>query len=807
MIAECTREDVLKAMEQFDQKERSSAEWWGWESKQNHKYAISHNEKLYPVKRIISMATGTPVNSFSGGDEANNYLRARDFEIVDLHQDELSDDQSVSEEKTARSWSKPAGIPGLIGRKRVDLSIFKYGSHVPIPFIEDFEQANGGYHLNRGETKDVILRLNGYQYKAKLVNVDRRRFNKDTLQLRWDGNNELNELLKSRFDKTYQQILARTSNDQETEDVTENEAIDQHAYIDLMRTDIPFQYILKTFIDREEIGPNVWWVNQGKNISQESSGGYIWAPIKSKSGGQLGHWDRLNEIKLGDIILHYAKGTIRYVGRALSKAVESLSPDQNIEDYNNKMGRLVKVAYHQLLPEIALQKISPEILKLNITDGPLDITGAVKQGYLFNFTIAGLSRLRNMQPETQWPDFCRLDSTSPDEPEEMQPFNIDEKVSGLIQSIISQGYTFEPWQIATYVAALKTKPFVILAGVSGTGKSKLPSLIAKATGAERQLIPVKPDWTDSSDVLGYCDLSGIFRPGDLLSFARDAGGNKKQQYVCIIDEMNLARVEHYFAEVLSRIEDRSIDEGGGYKSDPLVNQKLSDGDKLWANQGLPPNLAIVGTVNMDESTNGFSRKVLDRAFTIEFSDINLGSWERSVHDEPGQKIDVWPVQVWYPRALRLGELTNITDQDKQDINQVIDALTEINKILTKAQLQVGFRVRDEIALFILNAREMASSFIDSEGKKVDPLDMAIQMKVLPRIIGGSSSIRQVLQDLLAWSTGKTLTSESNVQVVVDTWINEGRTSAVQDSRFPRTAARLCLMWDRLMNEGFTSFWM
>ena len=144
---------------------------------------------------------------------------------------------------------------------------------------------------------------------------------------------------------------------------------------------------------------------------------------------------------------------------------------------------------------------------------------------------------------------------------------------------------------------------------------------------------------------------------------------------------------------------------------------------------------------------------------------------------------------------------------KQDINQVIDALTEINKILTKAQLQVGFRVRDEIALFILNAREMASSFIDSEGKKVDPLDMAIQMKVLPRIIGGSSSIRQVLQDLLAWSTGKTLTSESDVQVVVDTWINEGRTSAVQDSRFPRTAARLCLMWDRLMNEGFTSFWM
>lgn len=804
MIAESTYENVLKAMEQFDQSERSSAEWWGWENKQNHKYAINYSDKLYPVKHIISLATGTPVNSFSGGDEANSYIKAKGFEIVDLHQDELSENEQITEEKSVRSWSKPGGIPGLIGRKKVDQSIFKYGSHVPLQFIEDFNKANGDYRLSRGESKEVVLRLNGYPYKAKIVNIDRKGFDKDTVQIRWDGNNELIELLKNRFDKTYQQMQEKNPSNKDTADVIDTESVNHETYIDFVETDIPFQYMMKTIIDGEEILPQVWWVNQGKNISQESSGGYIWAPIKSKNGGQLGHWDRLNDIKIGDIILHYSNGALRHVGRALLPAAETLSPDQSIGDYSNKLGRLVKVAYHQLLPKIALQKISPEISKLNIAEGPLDVNGGVKQGYLYNFNVAGLSKLQAMQPETQWPDFCKLGDI---EHEEMPPFNMDEKVSELIQTILSQGYTFEPWQIATYVCALKTKPFVILAGVSGTGKSKLPSLIAKATGAERLLIPVRPDWTDSSDVLGYCNLQGSFRPGSLLSFAKDAEKAKGKQFVCIMDEMNLARVEHYFAEVLSQIEDRHKCDNGGFASYSLINQKLLNEDQYWAKQGLPANMAIVGTVNMDESAHGFSRKVLDRAFTIEFSEINLDSWEKSSNVESEPNTDAWPVEAWYPRAIRLGELSNVTDQDRQAINQVVAALTDINEILIKAQLQVGFRIRDELALFVLHARDMISSFVDHQGNKVDPLDMAIQMKVLPRIIGGSSAIRQVVLELLAWSTGQKIVIESDAQQLIEDWMNEGRPSALPNAKFPRTAARLCLMWDRLMNEGFTSFWM
>src|SRR6266511_2465180 len=83
------------------------------------------------------------------------------------------------------------------------------------------------------------------------------------------------------------------------------------------------------------------------------------------------------------------------------------------------------------------------------------------------------------------------------------PAGFSEAVLALIDFIGGRGFIFEPWQIAAFVTAVRTKPFVILAGISGTGKSKLASLIAQGTGSELTLVPVRPDWTDSSDLLGY----------------------------------------------------------------------------------------------------------------------------------------------------------------------------------------------------------------------------------------------------------------------------------------------------------------
>jgi hypothetical protein len=277
--------------------------------------------------------------------------------------------------------------------------------------------------------------------------------------------------------------------------------------------------------------------------------------------------------------------------------------------------------------------------------------------------------------------------------------------------------------------------------------------------------------------------------------------------VCIIDEMNLARVEYYFAEVLSRMEDRIRVEDDGYESRPLLNLDLGEEDSRWANQTLPPNLAIVGTVNMDETTHSFSRKVLDRAFTLEFSDIDLTVWDPIEDREPVAPAH-WAANAWFPRAIQITELGPLSARERDDANEVVDTLDELNTFLVQAQLQVGYRTRDEAALFVLHARDYSSSFVTREGQEVAPLDLVLHMKVLPRIVGGSNAIRSLLLQLLGWAKGGTpFEDEHDANSLLDAWAEEGRPSMLSGSRYPQTAARLCLMWDRLQSEGFTSFWL
>jgi hypothetical protein len=398
--------------------------------------------------------------------------------------------------------------------------------------------------------------------------------------------------------------------------------------------------------------------------------------------------------------------------------------------------------------------------------------------------------------------------TKPPNPE---PSRSDFEIAGAFQDVISyiasKGFIYEPWQIAQYITAIRTKPFVILAGIAGTGKSKLPALVAQATGGESRLVPVRPDWTDSADVLGYTDLQGDFRPGAVLEIAHQASANSDKFWTCIIDEMNLARVEQYFAEVLSKIEDRTRQTDGGYQTKALIGQPLKEKDSEWREVVISSNLVIAGTVNMDESAHGFSRKVLDRAFTIELSDVDLSQWGDG-SASPLPAITTWPITSWYPRAIMLGQIHDLSDDERAEINRSIAALQTVNRLLTPAQLQVGYRTRDEVALYLLHARDISEAFVTLDGIKVDPLDLALQMKILPRIVGGSSAIRRSVFGLLGWaSTGVPFTADEEVRPVVEPWQEADRPSSLPTAKYPRLAARLCLMWERLETEGYTSYWL
>lgn len=180
--------------------------------------------------------------------------------------------------------------------------------------------------------------------------------------------------------------------------------------------------------------------------------------------------------------------------------------------------------------------------------------------------------------------------------------------------------------------SLKSKPFVILAGTSGTGKTRLVRLFAEAIGATSAngrycQVAVRPDWSDSTDLFGHVDLNGNFVPGAILPFLKAAKGDKKHPYILCLDEMNLARVEYYMSDFLSIIESRGLKDGEIVSDLIMTNDKYGNDKEAVATYGeigFPQNLYIVGTVNMNETTFPFSRKVLDRANTIEFNYVNLG---------------------------------------------------------------------------------------------------------------------------------------------------------------------------------------
>lgn len=384
-----------------------------------------------------------------------------------------------------------------------------------------------------------------------------------------------------------------------------------------------------------------------------------------------------------------------------------------------------------------------------------------------------------------------------------KPFDRAAALVALLEGLEARGFIYPPWVVAAYVTALRTKPLLILAGPTGIGKSKLPLLVAEATGSFARLIPVHPDWADSAEVLGYIDLQGRFRPGALLRLAREAQQAPGQFFVGVLDELNLARPEQYLAEVLSRIEDRHPLPEGGWTTSPLLQLALSPADQAWERVVWGANLALVGTVNVDETTHGFSRKVIDRAFTLELAEIDLMALPLKTHTETA----AWPVSAWLPRALRWAELSELSEAEQAQLRKVQEVLQTLNRWLHPAGLPIAYRTRDEIALFVLHATEVQEAFRTRSGTPIDPLDLALWMKVLPRLEGSTPALRQALRAMLGWTvTGAPTLHADTLRTLIRTWEEAACPNLWPEAAFPMTAARLAHMWRRLESEGYVSFW-
>ncbi|KXB80114.1 hypothetical protein HMPREF1860_00400 [Prevotella amnii] len=347
----------------------------------------------------------------------------------------------------------------------------------------------------------------------------------------------------------------------------------------------------------------------------------------------------------------------------------------------------------------------------------------------------------------------------------------------------------------SFLTALRTKPFMLLAGISGTGKSRIVRKLAQATITEElqrangytgedfandrwtlhspanfELIQVKPNWHNSMDVIGY--LSNIPSPHyvftPFIEFIVKAWQHPEVPFFLCLDEMNLAPVEEYFAEFLSAIESRSF-EGEEYLTDPIIKPFNSFGEEvakkmvntLFPNftaadknsslgkvvdhletKGLtlPKNLIVIGTVNMDETTFSFSRKVLDRAMSVEMNEVNYDSFLTDTTDDDLKAIvkaleendDADLNTLLVDRHI---EAREIIDDLGDDAKFAIDYLKRINALLEGTPFKLGYRAANEALIYLQASYEFGQT------DRIAALDNFTLMKILSRIEGDETKLK------------------------------------------------------------------
>lgn len=364
-----------------------------------------------------------------------------------------------------------------------------------------------------------------------------------------------------------------------------------------------------------------------------------------------------------------------------------------------------------------------------------------------------------------------------------------------------------------YVTAIKSKPFLLLAGISGTGKSRIVRELARACwdeGSEEfeaqkprnfEMVQVKPNWHDSSELIGYVSrIEGTrYVVGPFLRFMVKAIQDPDTPYFLCLDEMNLAPVEQYFAEYLSVVESRKRQDDGTIATDPivdysnteeyksLIDQLFPDDDDLRRQYltedgglrlSIPQNLIVVGTVNMDETTFSFSRKVLDRAMTIEMNEVDLAGGLDSHHENIGK----------LGAAELIGtavEGVDVYSQYKSVCDNVIKYLEAINRELDKTPFKIAYRTRNEALLYVVNNLPYKKEEESEEEVIRRALDEITNMKILSRIEGDADKIGNLLERL-----SKVIKEQLGEQYTADNSVSLKKLEEMEDR----------------LKSGYTSFW-
>ena len=360
--------------------------------------------------------------------------------------------------------------------------------------------------------------------------------------------------------------------------------------------------------------------------------------------------------------------------------------------------------------------------------------------------------------------------------EELIEIDVSEKTDDLI--IKSMDYHSQKrnlfYNVKDFVnihTALKCSSLVILSGLSGTGKSAIVDIYARALGInntgnpdENRLlfIPVRPSWNDDSDLLGYVDLVHmVYRASDsgFVDFLVRAQKeeNKNKLFIVCFDEMNLARVEHYFSQFLSLLE-RPANQRELQLYDKQYSGRLYNSTEYPNRIKIGDNVKFIGTVNIDESTYHFSDKVLDRANVIQLDVLNYANmWTKTKYASLGN-IN-WTIDDYNSITV-----TN-SDEDMQLVHQL---LWDIHTLLHSANSKygVGPRIVKSIEMYLWNLPKSGiGEFSYSDG-----IDLQIAQRVLTKVRGPENQLGEILDEK----------SENNIYLIFDKYHDLSKFSICRD---------------------------
>lgn len=341
------------------------------------------------------------------------------------------------------------------------------------------------------------------------------------------------------------------------------------------------------------------------------------------------------------------------------------------------------------------------------------------------------------------------------------PIKADEKSDdSIIQMMdyhsVKSGLYYDIKDFVNFHTSIKSGNLVILSGLSGTGKSRIVDMYANAIGIKPSetdnrllFIPVRPSWNDDSDLLGYVDLVHmVYRPDDsgFVDFMVKAQKeeNKDSIYLVCFDEMNLARVEHYFSQFLSLLE-KPVQQRRLQLYDEQYSGRLYNSKDYPSSITIKDNVKFIGTVNVDESTYHFSDKVLDRANVIELNVLNYSTdWESSKKYSKTINTPLWSMD----------DYRKICKESKV-IPRVHELLWDIHNMLhaVNSKFGVGPRVVKSIDLYLANIPE---SFYDKLSI-ADGIDLQIAQRVMTKVRGSETELSEVLNN----------TSENSFEVILD----------------------------------------